>query len=247
MTRVLLVEAEPDSRELLTMLLELSGFAVDAAASGQAASALLDHVAYDVVVTELRAAPAHVDAGLAAFADLVRQAHPTPVGVLSGWAVDPALLSARGAAFALRKPARATDLLAAISTTLALPPLAAAQREVVQTYFSALEQADYDRLVTLCTPDVVYHLPHAAAPLATTAVGREAFRAITESTFATFQEPRFEVEETRHLPRGALVEYQGSWRDSDGHRRRLPGTVLFAFDGTAIAEIGIRIDLAQLA
>ena len=242
---LLLVEDDTDSRELLTMLLESCGFATVGAERTADARAQLEQTAFDVVLADFMVDSRDPAVSWSALDELVQVAKPSPVGLLTGWPIDPDQASAHELAFVLPKPCKGEILLARLGRVLDVPPLPPPQEQALRDYFRNLAAGDYDALVAGCTEDVLYHLPSGDPRFGTTVRGRAAFRDLTRKTFESFREAQFEILEIRPLPRGVIVRYLGSWREGE-QRRALPGAVLFVLQGTEIAEIGIRVDLARM-
>lgn len=242
---LLLVEDDADSRELLTMLLESCGFVTVGTERTADARARLEQTAFDVVLADFMVDSGDPAESWSALRELVQIAKPSPVGLLTGWPIDPEQASAHELAFVLPKPCRGELLLARLGRVLDVPPLEPAQEQALRDYFNHLAAGDHDALVAGCTDDVLYHLPSDDPRFGTTVRGRAAFRDHTRKTFESFDEPRFEILEIRPLPRGVIVRYMGSWREGE-QRRALPGAVLFVLRDTEIAEIGVRVDLARM-
>ena len=244
--RLLLIEDEHDTREMLALLLEASGFEVTTAATAHDAAGTLAAHAFDLVITDLLSDGTSVDDSWDAIDGLLRLAGPTPVGLVSGWPRVFQQKLDRRVAFCLLKPVASVDLLAAVSSAIDLPPVTPERIAVIRNYFAAIESGDYDALAGVCTESVVYNLP-GEQPQAATVVGRDAFREFSRATFEAFSRPEFVLGTVRPLPDGALVSYVGSWTDSQGLRQVAPGHVLFVFSGVQIREIGVRVDLARNA
>ena len=246
MRRLLVIEDEDDPRDMLALLLEASGFEVTTAATARDAAATLAAHGFDLVITDLLSDGSSIDESWTAIDDLLRLAGPTPLGLVSGWPRVVQQKLERRVAFCLLKPVSSVDLLAAVSSAIDLPPVSPERVAAIRAYFAALQAADYDELVAVCTEGVVYNLPGEQAEAATI-VGRDAFRRFARATFETFARPEFVIGTIRPLPDGALVSYVGSWTDPAGTRQVAPGHVLFVFSGGQIREIGVRVDLARHA
>ena len=173
--------------------------------------------------------------------EIVALARPAPVGVISAWGTVVHDSVDHGLAFVLLKPCSRDQLFEAVATALAAPPLDAAREQVLRSYFSCIERGTYDELGKLCTDDVVYRLPGEDPRFAHEVRGRDAFLGFTAKTFEVFAEPRFELRSLRALPAGALVEYDGMWREGDSSRT-LPGAVMLEFRDQLIAGIHVRVD-----
>lgn len=242
--RLLIIEDDEDSLEMLGMLLDTSGFEVVSAARTALARTELARGAFDLVLADFMVGTADPTVSWRVVDDLVRLARPAPVALLTAWPIADADREVHDVAFVLEKPCRGDALCDRLSHALELPPLAPAQEDALRAYFRHLERGDFDALVAGCTEDVVYHLPSPDPRFGHTVTGSRALRDFSAQTFAQFREPRFAIDDIRPLPAGALVRYMGSWDLPSGDRAALPGSVLFVLDGTQIAQIGVRLDAA---
>ncbi|MEK6554847.1 MAG: response regulator [Bdellovibrionota bacterium] len=116
--RVLLVEDEPDLRELLSSELELNGYNVIAAGGGQEAFKFFSENEIDLVVSDLKM-------GLGSGMDLLKSirdnstAH-TPVILMSGYSdFDNKEASSLGAQMLLHKPFSLESFVSAVEEALA--------------------------------------------------------------------------------------------------------------------------------
>lgn len=173
---------------------------------------------------------------------------PTPVGLMTGHAVEPREATSRGLAFMLAKPFRGEELLAAIADALGSQVSAPARPEVasIHGYFSALSRRDWNALVALCSPDVVYYFP-VPGPLGRMVMGREALRAYTSETFADYPAASFEDIVVHDLGHALVARYRGRWRGPGGERLEISGAVLFRIEDGLITRIGVEIDHERLA
>lgn len=243
MPRLLLLEDDPDALELLQALLANGGFEVVVASQPAQARAILERQAFDLVISDLLFGTHDIDQSWTTLDQFVALARPAPVGVMTGWQVDPDRMTRHGLAFVLQKPCRRSQLFAQIADTLHLPPLSTTRIEILRAYFESLELRAYDVLGELCTDDVVYELPGSHPTLSTIIEGKAAFIAFTQQTFQTFRAPHFEVAAMRPLPNGAVVEYAGTWRDATSNEpHSIQGAVMFRFRDSRIAHIAIRLD-----
>lgn len=103
MPRILIVEDEPDVREMSCNLLGLLGYEVDAVGSGERALMQLRRRRYDVVLTDLGLPGMD---GWAVARAVKRHSAAILVGLVSGWEVlpRPDQLRAAGVDFVLPKP-----------------------------------------------------------------------------------------------------------------------------------------------
>jgi two-component system, chemotaxis family, chemotaxis protein CheY len=119
MTRVLIVDDNPDSREMLRTLLEVERYDVDVAADGEQALRMQRTAPADVVITDLFMPDKD---GMETIRDLSTEFPQTKIIAMSGaanYTVDYLSLSLEfGAAKVLRKPFEATALLGALREVL---------------------------------------------------------------------------------------------------------------------------------
>ena len=120
--RVLVVDADGASRDVLSGALRGAGHTVDTAPDGVVAAERLSHHAYDLLVSELRVP------GLDAFA-LVREARRTTPGlrlmIVTGHSTEAAAIEALnfGVAGYLVKPSRPAEIAATAARVLGLRPV----------------------------------------------------------------------------------------------------------------------------
>lgn len=242
--RVLIVESHAALAVAIAAVLVESGMAVEVASSFEAAVEAIQRKLFDVIVS------APLLGGEAPFGrvpELRRRAMPTPVGLMTGQAIEPREATARGLAFMLAKPFRGEELLAAIAD--AIGSQVSAERPevgVIHSYFAALSRHDWSALVSLCSPDVVYYLP-VPGPLGRMVTGREALRACAIETFAGFPGVTFEERVIYDLGHALIARYRSSWRGSDGEPIEMAGAVLFRIEDGLITRIGVEIDHERLA
>ena len=115
---------------------------------------------------------------------------------------------------------------------------------IVMTGFTPAER--WDELGSLGTETVTYLVPGTHPVHSREVVGRSAFTQLAADTFRAFVRPTFTEIRARAVGGVVLVDYEGSWEDGAGARSRLPGTLVLRFEGDAIAQVGVRLDLAAL-
>lgn len=243
--RVLVVEDNEDIREALSLLLADAGYATSVAPSLADAFALIETTTFHLILTDSFVhEPSDV---LASVLPLQRRAHPTPVGIISGWRQVPDEVEQAGFAFFVAKPFDLDQLLAQVAAALQTPfnQDQLQQVPVVHRYFAALTARTWDTLVELCTEDVKYVLP-GNSPFSTTIVGKAAFRAYTEETFGRFPDAHFRDVAVYALPSGLAARYRGSWRMPDGSEAQMTGAVHFQFESVLIRQIGVRLNDERL-
>jgi ketosteroid isomerase-like protein/CheY-like chemotaxis protein len=209
------------------------------------ALALLDQRLFKLVLTDLFADTP--DNALMSVAPVRERAHPIPVGVVSGWPLEPTLVAAHGFDFLVRKPFDIDDLLASIAEAVGAPlePQDDSRVATVRRYFDALTVRDWDELVALCTDDVTYVLP-GSGPFSREVQGRAAFRAYTEETFRQFPAARFEQVSVYAAPHGLAARFEGRWTTGNLGEQQQSGSVNFQFAGDLIRQIGVRLNDERL-
>lgn len=246
MVRLLLIEDELDSRDMLSVLLEAGGYAVTAVESEAAARHAQQIGGYDLVLADLMLGRTTLEDAWSYIDRIVALAKPAPVGLLSGWNdVEGRGALAHGVAFSLRKPCTREQLFDQLATTLRLPSLTAETTGVLREYFACIESGDYDRLRAFLAPDFVYRVPSDDPRFANEVRGIDEFIRFTAGTFHQLAEPRFEIRAMRPLPLGALVEYVGTWADG-GQRHQMPGAVMFAVEAGVIRRADVRVNVDEL-
>jgi len=240
--RVLLVQGDAELRMLLAVVLGGAGFEVETGDDIAAANAAVARDHFELVIVDFWTGGG-IDACWSALEALRAAVAPAPIGILSGWRIDPDDAARRGFAFVLRKPVSYERLLEAVGSQVRTHDV---DRTVIEAYFAAIERSDWPALGALCTADVVYHLPGDHARFSRTIRGRAAFEEFAAETFRDFHEPRFVIEAITAVPDGAIARYQAHWRTGSGDQASVEGAVLFGLDGNAIREIGVRTDVALI-
>ena len=115
---LLIVEDDPEMRDLLRKVLEKEGYRVSVAADSHEASASLSRIAFDLVVTDMLMPD---DGGLELLQG-IRKTHPTlPVIIITAfgdWGSYSRALELGAAAF-ISKPLKLAELIGVIHTALA--------------------------------------------------------------------------------------------------------------------------------
>jgi CheY-like chemotaxis protein/ketosteroid isomerase-like protein len=230
--RLLIVEDDHDIRETIAMVLDEEGYTASFAVSLEDGLALVDAVAFQLILTDLFATSGQDP--LASVEALRLRAAPTPVGIMTSWKVPPEEAERRGFRFLLHKPFGLEEFLTQVAAALKVTLSAEQRRQeaIVRRYFAALTARDWDALATLCADDVAYSLP-----------GASSFAA---ETFAHFPDARFGDVLVYASPKGLAARYQGSWAAPDGSAQRQSGATIFRFEGTHIAQIGVLLNEAYL-
>jgi CheY-like chemotaxis protein len=246
MRRLLFIEDDPDSLEMLTLVLEQGGYTVTGAGDATEAMRLLGTQTFDLVITDLVLDTRGIDASWQALAELVELARPASIGLITAWGVRDAEAQRHGVDFVLRKPVARETLFGQLAETLHLPDVPMDRVDIVRDYFANLEQRKFVALGDLVTDAVRYRVPGQDPRFAREVRGRGEFVELAQRTFEGFPEARFEIEAIRPLPTGALVEYCGRWREGEAERA-LPGGVMFAFRDNRISDIQVRLPVEQLS
>jgi CheY-like chemotaxis protein len=229
--QLLVVEDDPDSLEMLALVLESYGFGVTIAQRSQIARDALVHASFELVIADLMVDSRDPAVCWRDIDELVSLARPTPVGLLTSWPTKPVEIAGHGLAFSLPKPCTTEQLLAQIARVLDVPPLAPEEDLLIRAYFEYLAHGDIEALVAQCTEDIVYAVPSTNRAIR----GRDAFRSYSTDTLARFRGVTFDLHEIRPLPRGAIVRYTGRWSGGEAS-----ASIGFILDRGRIAEIGVR-------
>lgn len=242
MQRILIVDEDLATLEILRDVLVFEGYAADCAASEPEALALAEVQAFDLVLLESVGGSARDPFGPAARIALA--VAPTPAGLHTAWRLPPA--TDDRFAFSVAKPADLVDLLEQISTALGrqLPRGQSPEAEVVHRYFELLGSRDWDQLAALCAHNVVYVLP-GETPFSAEIRGRKTFRDFAERTFEGFPRAQFDHVAVHRTPEGLAARYEGSW-DASGHRKRQAGSVVFRFEGALLSLIRVSMNIDRL-
>lgn len=245
--RLLIVEADPDIRDILNIFLTEEGFTVQFAPTLQEALALVDEWVFHLILADLFVGR---PPGLPAEARLLyRRTRPTPLGLMTTQNMSAKLAKQQGFAFLLKKPFDLEQLLLTITTVLPRPlsPQQAAQARVVERFLQAASTSDDEAALMLCADEVAYY-PPADSPLATTRkiVGKAALRAHMQEGHRQISRSHFDEILISGQPKGLAAQYRGRWRLRDGTERRISGALLFHFEGERISQIGLRISPAHL-
>ncbi len=243
--RVLVVEDDQDLLELLQLLLADSGYEALNASSLSEALALLDTSTFHLILTDSFART--LQAVLPSLQFLLQRAHPTPVGLITAWGLSEEEVERAGFAFLTPKPFDVDHLLYQVAATIQTPlnPDQERQAQVVHQYFAALTDREWDKLIALCTNEVVYVLP-GEMPFSGEVTGKAAFRAYTEATFARFPSARFADVMVYASPSGLAARYKGSWLATENRELYMTGAVHFQFKGAHIKQIGVQLNDERL-
>jgi CheY-like chemotaxis protein len=245
-SRILLVESDPSLASLLSEVLSDIGCPVSVAPSLEAVPALLARETFALALADVYVGRAHAGSFTPA-QRLRRQVSPTPVGLLMTVPAAPEEARRAGFAFVVPMPFDLDDLLTPVATIL--QPVLSTQVEqriaVVERYFAAREQEDWQAVLDLCTEDVVCYPPTASGiHLASRRQGQAALRASLASAAQVMSAQTFLHYYYAAVPKGLVVRYLHCWTTPEGVRRSETQVALFHFRGEQIARIGTRPQLA---
>jgi CheY-like chemotaxis protein len=245
--RLLIVETDPDIRDILNIFLTEEGFTVHFATSLQEGQALVDEWAFQLILADLFMGR---PPGLSEEAQFLRRrAWPTPIGLMTTQNISAKQAKQQGFAFLLKKPFDLEQLLLSITTVLPQPlsPEQASQAKIVERFLEAARARDPDAVVALCTDEVIYHPPVSAPPAAARRIiGKAALRAYLEGMYRQVVGSQFDEVTFYGRPRGLVAQYQGRWKLRDGTDHRLSGVLHVRFEGKRIRQLGLRINPEHL-
>lgn len=244
--RVLIVEDDQDTQDILGTILSEEGYEVSLAASPQEAISLLDEQVFHFILTDLFTQSA--DDPLGSVAALRAQAQPTPIGVMTGWNVSIEAVQRAGFACLIKKPFELDEMLATIASCLrvTLSPERQRQAKVVERFYAALNARDWDAALRLCVAPLRYY-PAANSLYAPTRKleGKDAYRAYVEDVFERLSVTRFEDLLIYARPKGLAARYTYGLTLPGGMPQQRAGATLFRFRGELIAQIGVKIRRAR--
>lgn len=246
-SRLLLVEDDLDTRELLGSFLRDEGYEVALAASPKEALLFLEQQPFHLVLTDLFTGEAREP--LRSVESLQKAAGPAPVGVMTGWKVKAEEARRQGLAFLVPKPFDLDELLTTIAGSLNLPfgPEQQRQAEVAKRFLAILESKKLEALEEVCTQDVRYYPPVSSSYAAVPRIsGLAAYRPYIEGAYRYFQDFRFEDVLVYARPKGVAVRYFANWVGPDGQAKRVLAFVVFHFRGALISQIGVRVNYKRL-
>lgn len=244
--RLLVVEHDLATLEMVEAMLLDEGYAVMTASSLELALALVAEHVFDFILTDLFASSTR--APFAAAEVLRIHAHPTPVGVMTGWSLSAQAARRSGLACLVNKPFEIDTLLATIAACVALPLSAVQERQarVVSAYFAALSGQEWERLRDLCTDNFTFH-PPADTPFATAEPlrGLEAYLAFAQEVQARLPGFRFEALAIYACPEGLAARYGVSWLAVDGARNFTTGAAVCAFADERLCQVRVQVSAQQ--
>jgi DNA-binding response OmpR family regulator len=245
-TRILLVVADALLRETFSDILREEGYVLRHATSLAQASSLLSEETFGLVLTELL--DVRPSDPLRASSELVRQASPTPVGIVTGWNVKDEAARNAGFAFCLLMPFELETLLAYVAGAMRaeMTPEQEQQAEVARSYLTALSEGRLDDALALCTETIHYHLPNNAPPASGRIHDKATLRAYAVDALSRYPDARFEDVNIYALPGRLAARYTMSWNPTQERERAVSGALVFRFEGERIAEVGVKYDAARV-
>lgn len=241
-SRLLIVEDDGDTRDILETVLREEGYMVAVAASPQEAARLLDEQVFHFILTDLFAEQA--DDSLQSVAWLRDQAQPTPIGVVTGWKISPEEARRAGFACCIMKPFDLLDLLTSIAACLHVPlnPTQQRQAKIIERFYAALNAREWEQALALCAAQFAYYpAPHSLYAPARRLDGKERYRAYVEDVFQRLSVTRFEDLVLYARPKGMAARYTYGLTLPDGTAQRRAGASLFRFRGDRVAQIGVKV------
>jgi CheY-like chemotaxis protein len=239
--RLLIIEANPDIRDLLNVLLNEEGYAVHFASSLFEALPLVDEWVFQLILADL-----FIDRSrhsLAQANTLRLRARLTPMGLMTTQNLSAAEVKRLGFAFLLHMPFDLEHLLATIAATLQSPLDQEQQRQaqVVERFFEALNARSLETLLALCTDDLMYYPPaYSAFTRAGKLTGKAAYRDYLTAVLHRLTDARCEDVTIYARPRGLAAQYRSCWITYKGIRQCLAAVLLFHFRDEHISQIGFR-------
>ncbi|HEY7358642.1 MAG TPA: response regulator [Ktedonobacterales bacterium] len=239
--RILIAEDDSSIRELVESLLHTEGYETDGAATLPEALERIEENAYDLVLADLLT-PNMQPPTLLNVQQLQQRCRPTPVGVVTGWRIEPKAAQRAGFAFFLEKPFDLDTLLQRIADSLNSPFTAeqAQQAHVIKRALQALSAGDWETLRALCTPTLCYYLLTRSVFTPERAlIGIDAY--LTYAQLLRSRLPGFRVDHAvifQHL-KGLITRYRTSWQAPDGEWLHYSNSAICRFQGERISQIGV--------
>lgn len=239
-SRLLLVEDDLELQELLSSLLLDEGYLVTSASSVARARSLLDEQVFGLILTDLFTATPNE--ALSSVEPLRASAHPTPVGIMTGWPLPPEMVLQRGFAFLLKKPFDLDDLLITLagSFQVSLTPEQTRFSQQVQQFLAALNARDWQKLYSLCTDDFVYYPPLPSVITQERRLrGVAAYQSYLETVFAQLPNAQCEQIQVYGRPKGLIARFLFCWQAPSESRNQVAVTMPFHFAGDRVRQVGI--------
>lgn len=240
-SRVLVVEQDPSTLEMVQMVLEEAGHEVTLATSLPVSLTLVKKRLFHLVLTDLFADG--VTDPLQSIRPLVNWVRPTPVEVMTAWPVSREAVAQGHMSGLLSMPFGVDDLLHAVEIglrpVLSPPPAQQYQRHLVEQFFEAINAGDWEGLAVLCRPTMHCLLP-ATSPRDQSVMGAgiASVRAYFEPR--RFALPGFTIEDALIFtrPQGCSARYLARWEDRQDFQYTVAGSLRFQFQENRISQVG---------
>ena len=239
--RILIAEQDHSIRDLITTLLHSEGYETDEATTLPEALERIEENAYDLVLADLLTTKMQPPT-LVHVQQLRQRCHPTPVGVVTGWRIEPKAARHAGFAFFLEKPFDLDVLLQRIAGSLN-PPFTAEQAQhaqVIRRALQALSAGDWETLRALCTPTMCYYLlTRSAFSPERALIGIDAYLAYAQLLRSSL--PGFQINYVAIFqhPKGLITRYQTNWQAPGGEWLHYSSSAICRFQGERISQIGV--------
>lgn len=239
--RLLLAEDDAETLDFLRYALSAEGYRVTPAASVAEALALIQQRVFDVILTDLFRRPP--DPPLQAVLPLLNAAAPIPVAVMTAWDITEQVARQAGFACLMKKPFDLDEVMAALASCLQvqLTPEQEQQAAVADAYFAALSQGDIERVLKLCTEEIVYQppVPTRQFPHTRLVLGKADYRAYLQEAFCVLREVEVERCGVFPYPSGLAARYTIRWTAPDASRQQATASLVFRFAGSLIRQLGM--------
>jgi CheY-like chemotaxis protein/ketosteroid isomerase-like protein len=244
--RLLVVEPNPDIQGILREIFTEEGYDASFVPSMQEALSLVDKEVFQLILADLfvgRSKHSFTEAHI-----LRRRALPTPTALMTTQNLLFEEVQRDGFVFLIHKPFDLEELLAEITRALQRPLTPEQQRQalLVERYFAALNERDWQGVADLCTEDVVYYPPGDDLPPSARKIkGKAAFCAHLEQLA---QHMAFRIEEELVYPRrkGLAARYMNHAVGADSTTEHYTGAILFHFAGECIRQIAVSVNYEPL-
>ena len=244
--RLLVVEDDEETRDVVLDLLIEEGYIVVSAASLDEALAQVNSQVFDLILADVIGWT--TDAPLQAVEQLRDQAQPTPVGLLTSWNLNEEAITAQGFARLLKKPFDLSELLTLVAELVARPliPEQERQAEVVRRYCQAIDAHDWQACAALCREDARYYpTPDSIFDRKQAVIGRAALVEQLEYNAVVAPNIHYLSYSLYGRPEGIAVRYLATI-GTPKRRKRFAGSVLFQVENGQIVQIGYRLDAEHL-
>ncbi len=244
--RLLVLEDDEELRTIVVDVLTEEGYAVTGASSLEEALAQVNIQVFALILADVIDWTAHTP--LQAVERLKSQAHPMPVGLITGWNLSKEVVKEKGFVCLIKKPFDLNDLLTLVAQYVARPltPDQERQAKVVQRYCQAIDAHDWQACAALCSDHVRYYpSPNSLFDRKQEVIGRSALLEQFDYNARVAPDIRYTTDSLFGRPDGIAVRYLATIATPEG-RRPLVGSILFQVEGEQIVQIGYRLDAEHL-